>query len=151
VAGADIVSERFKKMLPPNLQDGDQEQQIPPQVQAVLQQLQQHNQALNAAAQEYEKQIQQLEFEKKAQIVKSQSDYAIRKMEVEADIAKAEITTKAQNASEREAFVNDVALKVMDMSHERAMAAQQAAHAQDAQQSQAELQAQQSAQEAAQQ
>jgi hypothetical protein len=152
MAGADIVAERFKKMLPPNLQsDEDGGEQIPPQAQAAIQQLQQHNQALNAAAQEYEKQIQHLEFEKKAQIVKSQSDFAIRKMEVEADIAKAEITTKAQSASEREAFVNDIALQVMNMSHERAMAAQQAAHAQDAQAQQADVQSQQMAQEAAQQ
>jgi len=150
MAGADIVAERFKKMLPPNLQ-GDEDQQIPPQAQAQMQQLQQHSQALNAACQHYEQQIQQLEFEKKAQIVKSQSDFAIRKMEVEADIAKAEITTKAQNSQEREAFVHDVAMKVMSMSHERGMAAQQAAHAQDAQAQQADVQSQQMAQEAAQQ
>jgi hypothetical protein len=150
MAGADIVAERFKKMLPPNLQDDKDQEQIPPQAQAAIQQLQQHNQALNAAAQEYEKQIQQLEFEKKAQIVKSQSDYAIRKMEVEADIAKAEITTKAQDVAERTAFVEDIVRKLMDQSHQSAMAAQNAAHAQDAQQQAADAQAQQSAQDAAQ-
>lgn len=134
MAGADIVADRFKKMLPPNLQDDKDQQQIPPQAQAAIQQLQQHNQALNAAAQEYEKQIQHLEFEKKAQIVKSQSDYAIRRMEVEADITKAEITTKAQNTNERIAFVEDMMKQIMGQTHESAMAAQQAAHAQDAQQ-----------------
>ncbi len=136
MAGADVVAERFKKMLPPNLQD-DEDQQIPPQAQAAIQQAQQQAQALNEACKHYEQQIQQLEFEKKAQIVKSQSDFAIRKLEIEADIAKAEITTKAQSAQEREAFVHDVALQVMSMSHDRAMAAQNAAHAQDMQQQQA--------------
>lgn len=129
MAGSDIVAERFKKMLPPNLQsDEDGQEKVPPQAQAVMQQLQQQSQALNAACQHYEQQIQELQFEKKAQIVKSQSDFAIRKMEVEADIAKAEITTKAQNAAERDAFVHDVAMKVMDMSHQAGLAAQQHAH-----------------------
>ncbi len=142
MAGADVVAERFKKMLPPNLQD-DKDQQIPPQAQAAIQQAQQQAQALNEACKHYEQQIQQLEFEKKAQIVKSQSDFAIRKLEVEADIAKAEITTKAQSAQEREAFVHDVALQVMSMSHDRAMAAQNAAQTQQAQQGAAGQEAEQ--------
>jgi hypothetical protein len=149
LAGADILSERFKKMLPPNLQDND-DQEIPPQAQAAIQQLQQHTQALNAACKEYESQIHKLEFEKAAKIVDNNAKLELHRLDVEADIAKAEITTKAQSSQEREAFVRDVAMQVMSMSHERAMAAQQAGHQQDLQQQQAETQSQQSAQDAAQ-
>jgi hypothetical protein len=135
MAGASIVAKRFKKALPPNLQD-DEDNEIPPQAQAAIQQGQQHIQALNAACQHYEQQIKQLEFEKAAKVVDNNAKFALHKLDVEADIAKAEITTKAQSAQEREAFVNDVALKVLDMSHQRGMAAQQASHAQDAQRQQ---------------
>jgi hypothetical protein len=133
MAGADIVADRFKKMLPPNLQS-DEDEPVPPKAQAAIQQGQQHIQALNAACQHYEQQIKQLEFEKAAKVVDNNAKFALHKLDVEADIAKAEITTKAQSAQERQAFVNDVAMQVMSMSHDRAMAAQQAAHAQDAQQ-----------------
>lgn len=150
MAGSEIVAERFKKMLPPNLQDDKDQQQIPPQAQAQMQQLQQQAQALNAACQHYEQQIKELQFEKAAKVVDNNAKADIRKMEIEADIAKAEIMTKAQSASEREAFVNDVALQVMSMSHERGMAAQQAAHAQDAQAQSSDAQSQQSAQDAVQ-
>jgi len=131
LAGADQLAERFKKMLPANLQD-DGDEEIPPQAKAALMQKDQQLQALNAACQHYEQELKKLEFEKQAKVVDNQFKMAMHKMDVEADIAKAEIQTKAQSASEREAFVNDVAMKVMDMSHQRAMAAQQAAHASQA-------------------
>jgi hypothetical protein len=150
MAGASIVAKRFKKALPPNLQD-DEDNEIPPQAQAAIQQGQQHIQALNAACQHYEGQIKQLEFEKQAKVVDNQAKAQIRQMEIEADITKAEITTKAQNVNERIAFVEDMMKQIMGQSHESAMAAQQAAHAQDAQQQQAATQSQQSAQDAAQQ
>ena len=137
MAGADIVAERFKKMLPPNLQaDEDGQQQVPPQAQAMMQQQHQQMQALNAACQHYEAQIKQLEFEKAAKVVDNQAKADIRKMELEVDLAKAEITTKAQSVNEREAFVRDVALQVMSMAHDRGMAAQDAAQSQMAQQQQ---------------
>jgi len=147
-AGADIVADRFKKMLPPNLQSDEDQEQVPPQAQAAIQTLQQHNQALNAAAQEYEKQIQALEFEKKAAIVKNQGDYAIAKLKIEAGLAEAEITTKAQSISERLTFVEDLVKQFHAQAHEQAMAAQNALHAQNAQQQAAANQSAQSAQDA---
>jgi hypothetical protein len=136
LAGADQLADRFKKMLPPQLQD-DSEDQIPPQAKAAIQHGQQQVQALNEACKHYEGVIQSLEFEKKAQIVKSQAEFAMRKMEIEADITKAEITTKAQNSNERITFVEDMVKQIMSQSHDSAMAAQQATHAQDAQDQQA--------------
>jgi hypothetical protein len=161
-AGANEAADRVKKMLPPQLQGGDENGQIPPQAQAMMGQLQQHNQALNAACQQYEAQLKQLEFEKQAKVVDNQAKFAMHKLDVEADIAKAEISTKAQSVQERQAFVNDVAKQVMQMQHEsmmsaqehaqsQQMAAQQAAHAQDTQQQAAEQQAAQSAADAQQQ
>jgi heme-binding NEAT domain protein len=113
-----------------------------------MQQQHQQMQALNAACQHYEQQIKQLEFEKAAKVVDNQAKADIRKMELEVDLAKAEITTKAQSASERAGFVQDVAMQIMSFSHDRAIAAQQAAHAQMAQQQQLEAQSQQAAPEA---
>jgi hypothetical protein len=60
IAGSDQLADRFKKMLPPNLQDDEEGQQpIPPQAQAAIAQAQQENQALHAYAQEKEKEIAQ--------------------------------------------------------------------------------------------
>jgi hypothetical protein len=161
LAGADIVSERFKKMLPPNLQSDDQEQ-VPPQAQAQMQQLQQHNQALNAAAQEYEKQIQQLQFEKQAKVVehqgkiqeiaaKAQADMALEDKKLLTQVTIAEINTKAQIVSDREADRRALEAQFHEQAHDVAMQAQGAIHAQAAQAQAADAQSQQSAQDAEQQ
>jgi len=150
-AGADIVAERFKKMLPPQLQGDDDEEPVPPKAQAQIQQLSQHLQAINAAAQQYEKQIQDLEFEKKAQVVKSQSDWAIAKLKSETALAEAEVATKAQNVNERLTFVEDLVKQFHAQAHEQAMQAQGAIHAQNAAAQQADAQSQISAQNAQQQ
>lgn len=125
LAGADQLAERFKKMLPPQLQDQDGEP-IPPQAQQQIAQAQHEVQVLNAACQHYEALVAQLQFEKKAQVVKSSTDYAMRKMEVEADLAKAEITTKAQNQNERITFVEDLIKQVVGQQHDAQMGQQQA-------------------------
>lgn len=135
LAGADQLAERFKKMLPPQLQD-EGDQQIPPQAQAMMQQAQQHNQALNAACQHYEGVIRQLQFEKQAKVLDNQAKLDMHKLDIEADIAKAEITTKAQSLGERREFVEDIVKQIMSQSHESALMAQQAAHSQDASQQQ---------------
>lgn len=151
MAGADVVAERFKKMLPPNLQDNKDQQQIPPQVQAQMQQLQQHNQALNAAAQEYEKQIQQLQFEKQAKIVETQGKMSLLDKELTVKMAVAEIETKAQDESERRAFIQEVVTQTMAQAHEAAMQAVQQEHQQNmAQQQQQNAQPQEGQQQTAQ-
>jgi hypothetical protein len=121
MAGADIVAERFKKMLPANLQDDKDQQQIPPQVQAQMQQLKQSHDALNQACQEYEKQIQQLTFEKQAKIVETQGKMSLLDKELTVKMAVAEIETKAQDESERKAFIQEVVKQTMAQAHEVAM------------------------------
>lgn len=162
-AGADIVAERFRKMLPPNLQDDDGEH-VPPQAQAQIQQLGQHLQAVNAAAQEYEKQIQQLEFEKQAKVIELQgklqqiaaqkdADLALEDKKLQTQIAIAEIETKAQILSEREAALRDLEAQFHSQAHAVALQAQGAQHAQMAQAQQAanaqDIQQQQAAQQGA--
>lgn len=165
MAGADIVADRFEKMLPPNLQKQPEgAPQIPPELQAQMQQMQQAHQALNAHAQQLEKAVGQLQFEKTAEIVKSQNrineihakaqaDMALEDKKLLTQITVAEISTKAQIATERQGALNDLEAQFHEQSHEVGMAAiehqhaqdlaaQNAAHQQDAQAQAAEQQAQ---------
>lgn len=84
--GADELSERFKKLLPPELQDEDEDAPpaaIPPQIQQVLQQAAQEIQQLQGALQE------------------AQSGMAIKRIETESRerIAEAQEETKRQIAT----------------------------------------------------
>jgi hypothetical protein len=174
MAGGSIVADRFKKMLPPNLQAGDDgQEQVPPQAQAQLQQLSQHNQALNAACQTLEKQLGQFQFEKTAKTVehqgkmeeiaaKLQADMALEDKKMLTQITIAEINTKAQNQADREADrraleaqfhdqAHDVASQAVGAQQAQDMAAQQAAPQSDATDQQAQNQSAQSAQDAQQQ
>lgn len=91
LAGADIVAERFKRMLPPNLADSEENAQIPPQAQAQMQQLGQQNQALNAYAQKIEQELQQAQFQLKAKVVDHQGQMEIEKMRAATALAVAEM------------------------------------------------------------
>ena len=82
-------------------------------------------------------------------------------MDIQAKLAIAEIETKAQNVSERLAFVeefmqqrhtqaHEAGMQAQDHAHERAVASQQQQHEQGMAQQQAEAQSRQSAQDAAQ-
>lgn len=172
MAGGDIVADRFKRNLPPNLQDKPGEDAIPPQAQQQIQQLTQHLQAINQAAQEQEKALGQLHFEKTAKIVehqgkmeeiaaKAQADMALEDKKLLAAITVAEISTKSQILSEREAALNDLESQLHSQAHDLALQKDEQAHAQQlaAQQHQqgleasaqgADQQSQQSAQDAAQ-
>jgi len=161
MAGADIIAERFKMNLPPNLQKQDGQEAIPPQAQAQIQQLSQHLQTINAAAQQQEKQLGQLQFEKTAKIfehqgkmqeiaAKAQADMALEDKKLLTAITVAEINTKAQNAADREADRRALEAQFHDQAHDVAMAAQGHQQAQAMQAQQADTQSQQSAQDAAQ-
>lgn len=172
LAGADQIAERLQKMLPPNLQDGDGEK-VPPQAQAQIQQLGQHNQALNAACQTLEKQLGQLQFEKTAKTVehqgkmqeiaaKARADMALEDKKLFTAVTIAEINTNAQIVSDRESDRNALVAQFHEQAHDVAMAhvgaqqaqqaaEQQAGHQQDLQAQSADAQSQQSAQDAAQQ
>jgi hypothetical protein len=160
-AGADQIADRLKKMLPPQLQ-GDDDQQIPPQAQAAISQLQQQGQALNAHAQILEKQLGQLQYEKQAKVVelqgrlqeiaaKHQADMELEDKKLLAQLAVAEISTKAQIATERQGAVNDLEAQLHEQAHELGMQKDEQAHAQDMAQQQAEQAQQMQAQQAEQQ
>jgi hypothetical protein len=161
MAGADTLAERFKKMLPPQLQS-DEDQQIPPQAQAAISQLQQQGQALNAHAQILEKQLGQLQYEKQAKVVelqgrlqeiaaKHQADMELEDKKLLAQLAVAEISTKAQIATERQGAVNDLEAQLHEQAHELALQKDDQAHAQQMAQQQAEQAAAQQEAEAQQQ
>src|SRR5215471_2310294 len=95
---------------------------IPPQAQAAMAQAGQQIQQLHAYAQQLEQKIQELEKKENGKIIDNEYRLQIERMKIEADIAKAEINTKAQSLSEREAFVRDM-WQQMDQ-HQRDMDSQ---------------------------
>ena len=146
------IADRLKKMLPPQLQGGDDSdpevraQKAEAQVQQLGQQHQQLTQALQQATQEIH--TKQVEQQGKLEAVKIQeaSAQTIQKMQLDAKIAIAEIDAKAQSMSERQQWVQDIwselhgsaheaALQIQDQTHQKAMADQQAQQAQQTQQS----------------
>lgn len=141
------IGDELAKIIDPQ---GDGEP-VPPQAQQAIAELQEQLKALNAACQHYEQVIQQLQMEKQAKVVDNESKMLIEKMKIEAQLAVAEINTKAQNLTERIQFVEDLAKQFHAQAHESALAAQQASHAQDAQAQQASQQQDLVAQQGAQQ
>lgn len=130
--------------------DPPQDQPIPPAAQQQMAQLSQQLQVAHAMGQQLFQKVQELEFEKKAAVVKTQGEMEIRKLELETDLAKAEITTKAQQLSERLTLVTDLFQQLLDHKHEFAMQAVGAQQQQDLAQQQADANSAQSAQDAAQ-
>lgn len=100
-----------------------QAQQAMQQAQVQVQQLQQQNQAL-------QQEVAKLFQAKQADIVNNEYKVRIEQMKIEADLAKAEITSKSQILQERESFVNDLWVKLHDQAHEHGMQAADQAHEQ---------------------
>lgn len=75
-----------------------------------------------------QQELQQLQLEKAGKVIESQSKKEIAQMQIEADLAKAEITTKAQSMSERTEFVTDLVHKIMDQGHAAALQAADQQH-----------------------
>lgn len=141
LAGADIIAERFQKMLPPQLQDNSNP--LPPQAQAAVAQAQQQTQQLQA-------ELQKLTFEKQAKVTESQgklqqinlqhaADMELENRKMEVQIAVAEIQTKAQIEQQRAEFIADLqkqwhiqahatASQADEHAHESALTAQKAHH-----------------------
>lgn len=163
------IGDELAKIIDPQ---GDGEP-IPPQAQQMIAHLQEQLKAINAAAQHYEGQIQQLTAEKQAKVVehqgkmeeiaaKSDADMRLEEKKLLTQITVAEITTKAQIVSDREADrsaleaqmhgqAHDVGMQAEQHQQAQELTAQQAAHAQEAQAQSADQQSQQSAQDAQQQ
>lgn len=141
------IGDEIAKIIDPQ---GDGEP-VPPQAQQMIAQLQEQLKALNAACQHYEQVIQQMQMKQDAKVVDNEAKMSIEKMKIEAQLAVAEISTKAQNLNERLAFVEDLAKQFHAQAHDVAMQAQGAQQNQDTQQQAADNQSAQSAQDAQQQ
>ncbi len=90
----------------------DKGNDLPPQAMQAIQQLQQQLQALNTYAQQKEAELAELQRKMEAKVVEAESRKEIERMKIEADLAKAEISTKAQNLVERLVFVEDMLRKL---------------------------------------
>ncbi len=146
------MADRIKKMLPPQIVEGD-EGDPKVQLQKAQSQLQQFSQQhdLMMKALDEAKQVistKQIEQQGKAQIVQiqEQSAQTIEKMKLDAQITMAEINTKAQNAMERAQMYNEIWKELHGSAHDAAMQAELHAHQQGmaAQQQDAAAQNQQS-------
>lgn len=125
-----------------SLIDPDQGQApVPTEVQQAMAQAQQQAEMMHKAMIEMQAQIQELEFEKKAGIVKHQGDMELQVLKNQGAVTAAEVNTKAQSMEERLQFIQDMIQQMHDQAHESAMATQQAGHQQDAQAQGAEQQA----------
>lgn len=113
--------------------DPQQGEPVPPQAQQAIAQMQQQMQALHTALGQAGAQINDLEFEKKAGIVKHQGDMELQVLKNQGAVTAAEITTKAQSIEERLQFIQDMIQQMHEQAHESAMAEQQAQHQQETQ------------------
>ena len=99
--GADKISDLLQKMLPPQLQDAANGQQIPPQVQQMLSQLQQQNQMLiqhlNIATDEIKTKKFDLESKERIAVMGYQTDIAIEHARLRAKGADKILDTEMEN------------------------------------------------------
>ena len=84
------------------------EAQPPPEMMQMIQQLQAQLQAIDAYAKQKEAELVELRQQIKARVIDNEYKREIEQMKIEADLAKAEITTTAQNLLERVALIERV-------------------------------------------
>jgi hypothetical protein len=122
--------------------DGDQAQQL----QGLQAQLQQQAAAMN----EMQGQFQRLLVEKQGKVIDNEYALKLKEMDIQAKLVIAEIETKAQNLSERLAFVEEFMKQQHAQAHDAGMQAQDHAHENAMADKQADIASRQSAQDAAQ-
>ena len=103
-----------------------------------------------AAMAEMQGQFQRLLLEKQGKVIDNEYAMKLEEMKIQAQLAQAEVTTKAQNVSERLAFVEEFIKQQHGQAHEAAMQAQDHAHEHSIADKQAANASAQSAQDAAQ-
>jgi hypothetical protein len=104
------------------------EQEMPPQAMQALAKMKQEMTQLNAACQEYEKQIAELKQEKQGKVIENMGRLEIEKLKAETSVAVAEINTKAQAMIERMTVLADIFEKLNVQQHEREMQGAQLEH-----------------------
>jgi hypothetical protein len=110
------IAKRLKMMLPPQLQDEDD--QSPD---AQIQKLQQQNQQLAQQHDLLTKALNETTDKLKTDYAKQQANIAIKKLDSQTRIAVAEITTAAQTAITRAQIVADVLRELHGSAHELAL------------------------------
>lgn len=110
----------------------------PQLMQQKIQQVSQEAQQLHEYAKQLEAKIHELDAEKQGKIVDNEYRMKIEQMKIDAQIAIAEIGTKAQNALERARWELDAYKQLHSDAHEAGMQAVDQAHQQDMAQQQAE-------------
>jgi hypothetical protein len=133
-AGADQMADRFKRYIQlknPGIIEDDSSEPIPPKAQAMIAKTHQELEAMHAYAQQQEVKVQELEQEKKAKVIDNQFRMEIEKLKIEADITKAEITTKAQEVQTRMQLEHDMWNQLHGTTHEAALQAMTHGHEQD--------------------
>lgn len=136
IPGAKEISARLKKTLPPQLQDqdGTPESQLS-QAHSALQQLTAQNQQLVQHVNQMSEVIKtkKVETQGKVQIeqFKAQTDLAITKLKIEAQVVIAQIGAKSQEQQTRDQETTDVWNELHGAAHEKAMQGDQHSHEQD--------------------
>jgi hypothetical protein len=109
----------------------DPQGNMSPQAMAQIQQAQAQLQQTGMVIQELQAELQKLQMERQARVIDNQYRMELEKLKIEAQLAMAEIGTKAQQLSERQAFVQDAWSQLHDQAHEVGMAAEDRAHERD--------------------
>ena len=125
--GAEELSKRLKLFLPPEIRQAEEaetggQQQLPPQVQAAVQQIEQANAMLDAKAQELAGMQQQVEQGKSELAGKADSIRAdMQRLQMEKQLAEAEVkTARDQLTNEVQKKEFDLALKAMELDQREA-------------------------------
>jgi hypothetical protein len=108
--GAQDIAERLKKTLPPELQDtGKNKKEVPPEIQAQIQQMQgmveQLTQELNAAQEENDKNVKKIESEERIAFGKLQVQLMIEAAKIESADARAIFMKEIEELQMRQGLV----------------------------------------------
>ena len=125
--GAEELSKRLKLFLPPEIRQAEEaetggQQQLPPQVQAAVQQIEQANAMLDAKAQELSGMQQQVEQGKSELAGRADSIRAdMQRLQMEKQLAEAEVkAARDQLTNEVQKKEFDLALKAMELDQREA-------------------------------
>ena len=109
----------------------DPQGNMSPQAMAQVQQAQAQLQQTQLVIQELQSELQKLQLERQAKVIDNQYRMALEKLKIEAQLAMAEVNTKAQQLSERQEFIQDAWSQLHDQAHDVGMAAADRAHQRD--------------------
>lgn len=140
-----IGEEIADRLTPQQYRTQEGQKPLSPQAAAIIQQSQQHAQALNEQCKVLEAQLQKLQQEKDAKIVDNEYKLSLEKLKIDAQITVAEITAKAQNELQRAKWELDAYKQLHGQTHEAALQAMDHSHDAEMQKKQQDAAAEQAA------